>query len=189
MIGTKQKQHWKEKVGQFAFATFLSLLCNGTFAGTGYAAEQTGSDVVNGLEKVNDPDSGLSYMMPPGFFRTQRKDGSTSTGDSLGSHFSVEIFQTEFKTEADVNIAMQNEAERIKDNQNERALKVHDCPARQWTYKNQLGSTKIMALATPKYFFQFLWHADVENDATLKAADLFFKSINPNCQKCKLPKN
>ncbi len=146
-------------------------------------------DTTNGLAPARDPESGLTYMMPPGFFSREHQDGCTAIGDVNGSHFSVDVKRSEFKTQADMSAAIDAEAEKLSDRKSEKSLKVHGCMARQWVYVNSLGSTKLLVIATPKYLFDCLWHADKETDITRKACDTFFNNLNPNCAKCDLPKN
>ncbi|RTL40188.1 MAG: hypothetical protein EKK48_17200 [Candidatus Melainabacteria bacterium] len=168
------------------------VLVIGLFGCGGWLAAKSAPDIgetINGLAPARDPDSGLTYMMPPGFFSRERQDGSTAVGDVNGSHFSVDVQKVDFKTEADMIAAIEVEAQRLSDRKSEKNLKVHGCMARQWYYTNKLGATRLLVIATPKYLIDCLWHADIENDASKRACDTFFNSINPNCPKCNLPKN
>ncbi len=177
----------KSRLRHSALASAVWLMCAGGSVSAASAADNPG-DTVNGLAPAKDPESGLTYMMPVGFFRRERPDGSTSVADSNGSHFSVDVKRAEFRTEADMFSAIDEEAQRLSDRRSEKNLKVHGCNARQWQYSNQLGTTKLLVIVTPKFLFECLWHADTDNDETRKACDTFFSKINPNCPKCNLPK-
>lgn len=144
-------------------------------------ADRPNQDLV-GLRAAKDPGSGLIFMMPAGFFRRERPSGSTSVGDADGSHFSVEIVKADnlYKTEADMNRIMDESASRNHDAKVEKSIKVHGFPAREWSFKNEFGLTKVMVICTPRNYFTCMWHADKDLPQARKARDAFFSSLDPS---------
>lgn len=138
---------------------------------------------VNGLRPAKDPGSGLIFMMPAGYFRRERPSGSTSIADANGSTFRVDVVKADdlYKTEADMNRVMSESASQNHDRKVEKSIKVHGFPAREWSFKNDLGWTKVVVICTPKNYFTCVWHADKDLSQARKARDTFFSGLDPNC--------
>ena len=138
----------------------------------------------NGLSPAKEFESGVCFMIPAGYFTRVRPTGSTTVADLDGSNFNLEIVKSNGhnKTEAEMSQAINELGPNQSDRKNEKSIKVHGFSARQWSFKNELGATKIMVVGTPKFMIRAMWHADEDKSATHGARDTFFNSIDPNYQ-------
>ncbi len=133
---------------------------------------------------ITHQETGMNFRFPKDNFRRDRETGCTWVAELDESHYNVEFARLpKVLNDAEQLQWLKKTGDQSKDKREDKTIKMGSLHAREYLFVNELGTTKIRLVVSPKWTFTFMLHCDKDGPQKTQARKDFFNSIQQRSSK------